>query len=177
MLKKEEISLVQDQEKGFFEQSFSNSPVINLKKLNKHIPYEHFKRESLYYIKFLLQQGGYISRLDKGRIFFYSIAQRIQENDTLSMTRPLICQCFGLGPAPTIFTKLLKTPLSILRKLNIRIIIYKQIIRILRDNMLLQRKTFQQVLMAKDTDIFLLEHLGFAVNLKKIEFTGLTQCI
>ena len=93
------------------------------------------------------------------------------------MTRQLICQCFGLGPAPRIFTKLLKTPLSILRKLNIRIIIYKQVIRILKDNMLLQGKTFQQVLMAKDTDIFLLEHLGFALNLKKTEFTGLTQCI
>ena len=32
--------------------------------------------------------------------------------------------CFGLGPAPRIFTKLLKVPISVLRRLMIRVIIY-----------------------------------------------------
>ena len=34
------------------------------------------------------------------------------------------CLCFGLGPAPKIFTKLLKIPVSVLRRTNIWIVIY-----------------------------------------------------
>ena len=65
------------------------------------------------------------------------------------------------------FTKL-TVPLSILRKLNIRVIIYKRMIRIIiKDSTLLQGKTFLEVLMVKDTDIVLLEHLGFVINLSK----------
>ena len=57
------------------------------------------------------------------------------------------------------FTKL-AVPLSILRKLNIRIIIYKRMIRIIiKNGTLLRGKTFLEVLMVKDTDIVLLEHL------------------
>ena len=35
-----------------------------------------------------------------------------------------LCRSFGLGPAPQIFTKLLKIPKVILRRINIRIIVY-----------------------------------------------------
>ena len=33
----------------------SNHPVINLKKLNKLIPYQHFKMEDLHYLRYMLQ--------------------------------------------------------------------------------------------------------------------------
>lgn len=39
-------------------------PVVNLKKLNRHIPYEHFKRKGLFLLKEVLQSGGYICRID-----------------------------------------------------------------------------------------------------------------
>ena len=42
--------------------------------------------------------------------------------------------CSGLGPAPCIFTKLLKIPIAILREIQIIIIIYM-------DDMLLMSKT------------------------------------
>ena len=67
---------------------------------------------------------------------------------------------FGLSPAPRIFTKLLEVPLSILRNLNIRIIIYLE-------DMLLLGKIFQEILTAKEIVISLLQHLGFFMNLKK----------
>ena len=35
-----------------------------------------------------------------------------------------LCLCFNLGPAPRIFTKLLKGLLAVLRRLNMLIIIY-----------------------------------------------------
>ena len=47
-----------------------------------------------------------------------------------------LCLCFGLGPAPRIFTILLKIPIVILRRINIRMIS-----------------------MCRDTVIFLLQHL------------------
>jgi len=55
---------------------------------------------------------------------------------------------FWPGVGTRIFTKLLKIPISILRRLNIRIIIYL-------DDMLLMRSTIEGFHMAKDTLIFL----------------------
>ena len=78
---------------------------------------------------------------------------------------------FGLGPAPMIFSKV---PIALLRRLNIPLVIYL-------DDILLMRRTLEEVLMSRDTLIFLLQHLGFVINLKKsvmkspqqIEFLGL----
>ena len=84
------------------------------------------------------------------------------------------CLCFGLGLAPQIFTKLLKIPVAILRRINIRVIIYL-------DVMLLMGHSIEEISMCCDTAIFLLKHLRFVINWKKsvltpvqeIEFLGL----
>ena len=84
------------------------------------------------------------------------------------------CLCFGLGPAPKAFTKLLKTPIPLFRRINIRIIVYL-------GDMLLMGRTLQEIMTARDTLIFLLQNLGFVINLKKsilqpvkqLEFLGL----
>ena len=97
---------------------------------------------------------------------------------TISMVwefiRVFMPYAFGLGPVPRIFTKLLKIPISILRRINIRIIIYL-------DDMLLMGSTIEEVLMGRDTLIYLLQNLGFIINQKKsvmipsqiIEFLGM----
>ena len=85
-----------------------------------------------------------------------------------------LCLCFGLEPAPRVFTKILKVPISLLRRLNIRVLIYL-------DDMLLMSQSIERLLVARDTVIFLLQHLGFVINLKKsvmepvqtIEYLGL----
>ena len=66
---------------------------------------------------------------------------------------------FGLGPAPRIFTKLFKIPVSVLRRLNILIIIYL-------GYMLFTGHTIEEMLMARETGIFLLQQPGFALNVK-----------
>ena len=68
------------------------------------------------------------------------------------------CLCFGLRPAPRVFTKILKVPISLLRRLNI---IY---ILIYLDDMLLMSQSTERLLVARDTVIFLLQHLGFVIN-------------
>ena len=81
---------------------------------------------------------------------------------------------FVLGPAPRIFTKLLKIP-ALLRRLNILIIIYLEDVFVIGH-------TIEETLMARVIVIFLLQQLGSVLNLKKsvltptqrIEFLGIT---
>ena len=55
--------------------------------------------------------------------------------------------CFGFSPAPLVFTKLSKVPISLLRKLSVRILIYL-------GDMLLMSSSLWDLLMAKRyTDI------------------------
>ena len=68
--------------------------------------------------------------------------------------------CFGLGPAPRLFTKLITVPVSILCKFYIRIIVYL-------NDFLILRKTLEETILSRDTVIYLLQNLGFVINLKK----------
>ena len=71
-----------------------------------------------------------------------------------------LCLCFGLGPAPRLFAKLIKAPLSILHKLYIRIIAYL-------DDFVILGKTLEETVLSRDTVVCLLQNLGFVINLKK----------
>ena len=71
-----------------------------------------------------------------------------------------LCFCFRLGPAPLIYTKILKIPISLLRRLQIRVILYL-------DDILLMSQTIEELFISRDTVIFLLTHLGFVINLNK----------
>ena len=67
---------------------------------------------------------------------------------------------FWFGPAPTIFKKLLKISISALKRLMIRVIIYL-------DDLLILGKSVSELFMTRDSAIFLLQDLGFAINLEK----------
>ena len=77
-----------------------------------------------------------------------------------SLLYEFCCPWLGLSPATLVFTKLLKVPVSLLKKLNVRIIIYL-------DNMLLTISSLEDFLMARDLLIFILQHLGFLISIKK----------
>ena len=68
--------------------------------------------------------------------------------------------CFGLGPAPRVFTKLLKISMSLLRKINIRLIIYFE-------DMLILSHTIGKARISQDMVIHLLQSLGFIIDIKK----------
>ena len=78
-----------------------------------------------------------------------------------------VCLCFGLGPGPRTFTKLMKVPITILCRLNMRLIIYL-------DDMLILAKTLEEAESHLNTIIYLLEHLGFVINQKKSTMTPST---
>ena len=54
------------------------------------------------------------------------------------------CLCLGVGPGQRSFTKLLKVPVAVLRRVNIGIIVYL-------DEMLLIGSTLPEILMVRDT--------------------------
>ena len=146
-------------------------PVINLKILNQFIPFLHFKMEGLSQLKRLIQldlKNAYFSvPLDQNSRKF----ARFQWKGTLC---EFMCMCFGVGLAPRVITKLLKIPISLLRKINFRVIIYL-------DDMLILSHTIREAHMSRDTVIYFLQNLGFIVNIKKsilhsfqkIEFLGM----
>ena len=113
----------------------------------------------------------------EGCIFQCPIRWKLEEVRKVSVqgdSYEFMCLCFGLGPAPSVFTKLLKIPISLLRKINIRVIIYL-------DDMLILSHTIREAHMRRDTVIYLLHNLGFIINVKKsilhpcqkIEFLGM----
>ena len=137
------------------------TPVINLKQLNTYIPYCHFRMEGLQNLKYMLQKGDYMCKLDLQDAYF---SFPLEKNSRQFVrfrwsgnSYEFLCLCFGLGPAARIFTKLLKVPMTILRRLNIKIIIYL-------DDMLLIGHSLEKIFIDRDTIIFLLQHLGFVIN-------------
>ena len=155
-----------------------NRPVINLKDLNWFIPYKHFKMEGLHCLKYVLPKGDYMCKIDLKDAYFSVPLHKDSRKLVLFLWAgnlyEFLCLCFGLGPAPRIFTNLLKVPVSVLRRLMIRVITYLDYLLILGNSM-------SEIFLARDSVIFLLQHLGFVINLKKcvldpaqeIEFLGL----
>ena len=135
--------------------------------------------ESLHCLQNILKKGDYICKLNLKDAYcsvpFNAASRKFVWFLWLSKLYEFLCLCFGLGPAPRNFTKLLKIPVSVLRRQNILVTIYL-------DDMLMIRHTIEERLVARDSVIFLLQQLGFVLKLKKpvltptlrIEFLGVT---
>ena len=144
-----------------------------------YIPYCHFKMEGLQNLKYMLQKGDCMCKLDlKDACFSVPLEKDSRQFVYFRWSGNLhefLCFCFCLGPVPRIFTKLLQMLMTILRRINVKTIIYSA-------NMLLISHSLEEILMSRDTVIFLLQHLGFVINWKKpvltpvqeIEFLRLT---
>ena len=139
-------------------------PIINLKRLNQFVPYQHFKMEGLRAVKNILSDGDLMCKLDlKDASFTVPLSTRSRKLVRFFWKGKLhefLCLAFGLGLAPRIFTKLLKVPISILRRLNIRLIIYL-------DALLLMGSNYHEICLARNTAIFLFHQLGLMINWKK----------
>ena len=138
----------------------------------------HFKMEGLHLLRDLLKVGDYMCKIDLKDAYFcvpiHTSQRKYIRFQWEGQLYEFLCLCFGLGPAPRIFTKLLKIPIAVLRRINIRLIIYL-------DDILLMAQSLLEMNMARDTLMFLFQHLGMVINLKKsvltptqiMEFLGL----
>ena len=124
--------------------------------------------EGLHCLKFLLEQDDLLCKMDLKETYFVvpltKNSQKFVRFQWSGNIYEFLCLCFRLGSASRIFTKLLKVPIALLRRVTD-----------------LMERTLPKILMARDTLIFLMQYLGFQINLKKsvlhpvkqIEFLGL----
>ena len=102
-------------------------PVITLKNQNFFVRYKHFKMESLNSLQFLSKRAAYMTKLDLNNAYFCVPLHKESQNFVWfqwdGKLYEFVCLCFSLGPAPRIFTKMLKKSLAVLRRMNMLIII------------------------------------------------------
>ena len=120
--------------------------------------------EGLLLLKEMLQEGDYMCKIDlKAAYFPVPLNQKSQKFVSFKwkdLFYQFLCLYFGLGPAPSIFTKLVTIPVSLLRKLYERLMIFM-------DDILLMVSSKQELTLARDTLIYLLQNLSFLINRKK----------
>ena len=103
-------------------------PVINLRALYGYIMYRHFKMEGINWVKNKIQQGDWLIKGDLKDAYFtipiYNVDQKYLRFLWEGNAYHVHCLPFGITVAPWVFTKLMKVPVSYLRRMRIRLIIY-----------------------------------------------------
>ncbi|MCG7869237.1 MAG: hypothetical protein JAY74_23055 [Candidatus Thiodiazotropha taylori] len=139
-------------------------PVINLKKLNQYVEYQHFKLEGIQALKSLIKKGDFMVKLDLSDAYFGVPILKSHRKYLRFFWRGKIFEFqalpFGLGVGPRYYTKLLKPVIAFLRRIGVRIIIYL-------DDMILLNQSSQMLLRDLTSLRWLLENLGFIINWKK----------
>ena len=102
-----------------------NRSVINSKNLNQFILYQHFKMSGFHCLKFLIQENDFLSKIELNDVYFSVSLEKESEKYIrflwLGSLYQFLYLCFRLEPIPRIFTKLLKIPIALQRKMNIRL--------------------------------------------------------
>lgn len=144
----------------------------------KYIPYQHFEIESSHNLKFILQQGDCMCKLEiKYAYFLVPLNKESRKMRELSIVRQL--NLSGNFLPLLWFRSTHKGFHEASKSLNTNL----KETGIFADNMLLLGNTVEKDLMAKDRVILLLHHLGVIINLKisvliltnKIKFFGLIK--
>jgi hypothetical protein len=143
-------------------------PVINLKDLNAHIQYDHFKMEGTHLLRDLLSlKTGWGRSTLKDAYLVIPIWKEHRKYLRFVWKSTLLeftCLPFGLSAAPRLFTKVMKPVVALLRRAGIRLIIYL-------DDLLFMNQSKEGLQLDMATAQYLLENLGFVINLEKSCFT------
>ena len=146
--------------------------VINLKDLNVFLQYDHFKMEGIHLLRDLLQPNDWLGKIDlKDAYFVIPIWRDHRKYLRFVWKQTLLefaCLPFGLAVAPRVFTKIMKPVVSLLRRTGIRLIIYL-------DDILLMNASENGLRQDMHTAQYLLENLGFVINLEKSCFQPTQQ--
>lgn len=139
-------------------------PVINLKKLNLFIQYQHFKQETISVALDLINRDDFLTSIDLTDAYFsITINDNFKKYLRFSWKEQLYefqVMAFGLSSAPRIFTKILKPVYAFFRKIGICCIYY------IDDSLCINNDSDQ---CSKNANFMIqkLENLGYRVNLKK----------
>jgi len=146
--------------------------ILNLKYLNKHVDYNHFKMDTLSHVLNLITPDCYMASIDiKDAYYLVPIAEEHQKylkfkwNDQVYK---FTCFPNGLSSCPRKFTKLLKPVYSTLRKLG-------HISSGYIDDSYLQENNYEECVANIIDTILLFYSLGFVVHTNKSVFVPTTQ--
>lgn len=139
----------------------SHRLILNLKRLNEHVTYKHFKMESLQTAAQLIKQGSWMAVLDL-KDAYYSVPIVIDHRKYLRFIfknnlYEFTCLPNGLSSAPSCFTKLMKPVYASLRSRGFHLVGYI-------DDILLLADTPQELDKQVSDTIKLLKSLGFTVH-------------
>lgn len=168
LLDKKAIFQIPSQQEHFLSHLFlvekkggGQRPVINLRGLNNYLIYTHFKMEGIHCVKDMIQKGDFMIKLDLSDAYLtvpiHQDYQKYLQFRWEGKTYQFLSLPFGISIAPLIFTKLMKVPISYLRRLGIRLIIYL-------DDILIMNQSSQNCLLDAQTCMEILEGLGFLIN-------------
>ena len=151
--------------------------VLNLEKLNKHIPYKHFKMENFEQAIRLINEGDFLASVDL-RHAYYSVKIAEEQQCFLCFTwqgniYQFTCLPNGISEGPRIFTKLLKPVFAALRERGFTITSFI-------DDTLICNSSLPGCLTVINATIDTLSKLGFCINedksvlvpTKRIEYLG-----
>ena len=167
-------------EEGYFSNMFTKQKsdgsyrcILNLKSLNPHCQKSKFKMASIRDVLHMIKPNHYLASIDiKNAYFSVPINEKYKKFLRFSWRNKIYeFQVLpnGFNDAMRIFCKIMKGPISTLRKMGFAIIIYV-------DDALLQGETYQECLENILETIKLLQQLGFTINFKKSSLTP-TQII
>lgn len=126
--------------------------------------YIHFKMESMKHVMDYLPEEDFMVKIDLEDAYchipIHYLSWKYLRFQWRQKLYEMLVLAFGVDLSPRIFTKLVKVPLTILRRLMFIIIAYL-------DDLLLIERTRKEASQAMDSVIFLLTQLSFTVNWKK----------
>ena len=142
--------------------------ILNLKKLNSHMPKIHFKMDTIHSVLQLVHENCFMTKLDI-KDAYYSIPMRESDKRFLKFMHGGTLYSFqalpnGLSSGPRKFTKLLKPPLAALREQNINIVAYI-------DDLIILDTSYEKCLNATQVCAQLFDSLGFVIHPNKSIFT------
>ena len=135
--------------------------ILNLRQLNKVTQYKHFKMDTLASILRSVTPGAYMAKIDI-KDAYYSVPIKLKDQKCLKFTFDQVLYQFtvlpnGYSPGPRKFTKLLKPPLSTLRKQGVTVAAYINDMFTLNKTETKCRDNIQKILST-------LESLGFIIH-------------
>ena len=141
--------------------------ILNLKRLNKEIPYIHFKMDTLISTLTLISKDCYMAKIDL-KDAYYSVPIRQQDQKYFKFCFDGMFYKFtalpnGYGPGPRKFTKLLKPPLAALRNAKVNVSSYI-------DDLIILGHSFEVCVNNVLSCSTMFDKLGFVIHPEKSEF-------
>ena len=147
-------------------------PCLDLRYVNKCLPYTKFKMENLQNVRQMVQPGDFMTSIDLKDGYLHTPVAHESQNLLQFKLRNRFYRFnslpFGLSTAPRLFTKVLRPVVQWCRQQGIRIMVYL-------DDFLILASSYDQAVQHTAVVMELLEKLGWIINKEKSSLIPATR--